>query len=429
MLKPLKLRRKTIKKNKMKKLGLVFMLLVPFFMQAQTTHKGIKFENVKSWESILSQAKAAQKYVFVDCYATWCGPCKYMSENVFTIDRVGQFYNENFICVKVQLDSTKDDNEETKSFYADASAINKKYKIQVFPTYLIFSSEGELVHRFVGSMGDTLFMKKGKESLMPSTQYYVIKKKFSKSLSDSAFLRRLTISAWSLNEDYSEYAKAYIATQNSMFTKANVDFINKITRSTIDTGFKLVLNNQGKYDEMIGNGKANSFIVDIIVNEEFEKIFSVKGDKKLTKTIEERLKKVYPKQAKEAIAILKVSLYSELKDWKHYKTAISYFMKVYGAKITTSSQLNEFAWNVFDHIDDQSTLKEALKWSKKSFSGTNLQDPAVMDTYANLLYKLGRTQEAIDFETKVLKLAPDNDKTSYQETIGKMKKGEKTWTE
>ena len=114
----------------MKKLVLVFALLIPFFMQAQTTHEGIKFEHGKSWESILAQAKAAHKYVYVDCYTTWCGPCKFMSANVFTNDKVGAFYNENFICAKVQIDSAKEDNEEVKSFYKDAAAINKKYKIR-----------------------------------------------------------------------------------------------------------------------------------------------------------------------------------------------------------------------------------------------------------------------------------------------------------
>ncbi len=405
------------------------MLLVSFFMQAQTKQQGIKFEHGKSWESILAKAKAEHKYVFVDCYTTWCGPCKYMAENVFTNDKVGQFYNENFICAKVQIDTTKEDNEEVKSFYKDAAAIDKKYKIRAYPTSLIFSAAGELVHRFVGAMGDSAFIQKGKESLSPSTQYYVMQKNFSQSLTDSSFLRRLTLNAYTIYDDYTQYFNAYIATQPTMFTKGNVDLMNRITRSTRDTGFKLIVNHQEEYDKVLGKGKANSFIVNILLNAELQKMFSGKGEKALTKESEERLTKAFPKQAKEVIALIKVTLYSELKDWKNYAPAISYYMKKYGAQVTSGSQLNEYAWNVFDHIDDKAILKEALEWSKKSFSGTNEQDPAVMDTYANLLYKLGSSKEAIDFETKVLKLAPDNDKTSYQETLAKMKKGEKTWTE
>ena len=259
-------------------------------------------------------------------------------------------------------------------------------------------------------MGDSAFIQKGKESLSPVSQYYVMQKNFSQSLADSSFLRRLTINAFSIYDDYTTYFNAYIATQPTMFTKGNVVLINQITRNISDTGFKLVLSHQKEYDEVSGMGKANSFIIDIVVNKELQKIFSGKGEKALTKATEERLTKDYPKQAKEAIATLKVALYNELKDWKNYGPAIVNFIKNYRINIASSSNLNEYAWNVFDHIDDQSILKEALQWSKKSFSGTNVQDPALMDTYANLLYKLGRTQEAIDFETKVLKLAPENDK-------------------
>lgn len=51
-----------------------------------------------------------------------------------------------------------------------------------------------------------------------------------------------------------------------------------------------------------------------------------------------------------------------------------------------------------------------------------------LDTYANLLYRLGRTKEAIDTEKKALDLAPlDAHKQRFQKTIDKMKKVEPTW--
>jgi hypothetical protein len=50
-----------------------------------------------------------------------------------------------------------------------------------------------------------------------------------------------------------------------------------------------------------------------------------------------------------------------------------------------------------------------------------------VDTYANILYKLGKKDDAIAMETKAMSLAGDPDKASFQEAIDKMKKGEKTW--
>ena len=51
-----------------------------------------------------------------------------------------------------------------------------------------------------------------------------------------------------------------------------------------------------------------------------------------------------------------------------------------------------------------------------------------MDTYANILHKLGNTKEAILWEKKALALVKsEEEKKTYQEALTKMEKGEKTW--
>jgi predicted NodU family carbamoyl transferase len=65
-----------------------------------------------------------------------------------------------------------------------------------------------------------------------------------------------------------------------------------------------------------------------------------------------------------------------------------------------------------------------LEWSKQLKDG---KEPGFMDTYANILYKLGKKDDAIALEEKAMGLAPAGDRANYQSTIDKMKKGEKTW--
>ena len=52
-----------------------------------------------------------------------------------------------------------------------------------------------------------------------------------------------------------------------------------------------------------------------------------------------------------------------------------------------------------------------------------------IDTYANLLYKTGKKDLAVEWEQKALNILKQNneDYAGYQETLDKMKKGEKTW--
>ena len=104
------------------------------------------------------------------------------------------------------------------------------------------------------------------------------------------------------------------------------------------------------------------------------------------------------------------------------------YMKEFGAISNSSEQLNEFAWNIFLHGENDESVKQAQAWSKKSLSGKDIDNPMYMDTYANLIYRLGNVEEAIRWEAKALKLEKE-DKESYQKTIEKMKAGEKTWKE
>src|ERR1700730_5445986 len=117
---------------------LLIILFIPCFTMAQVK-KGIKFETLANWNQVLKRAKSENKFIFVDCYATWCGPCKYMDKEVYHNDSVGYFINAKFISVKVQMDTSKMDNDATKEWYTTARRLQGEYKVNAYPTFLFFS--------------------------------------------------------------------------------------------------------------------------------------------------------------------------------------------------------------------------------------------------------------------------------------------------
>jgi hypothetical protein len=218
----------------------------------------------------------------------------------------------------------------------------------------------------------------------------------------------------------------FIKSGEDLFTKDNLTFISKATTGVSDPGFKMMLNNTGKFDAVLGKGKANQQLVALIMREDvFPKVFAPTFKNEwasLSKSVSAK----YPAQATEALLTAKIYYYQQTKDWKNFQANIVGFMNKYGANVEAPT-LNEFAWAVFENCPDVNCVKEALAWSKRSFEKGN--QPEFIDTYANLLYKMGKKKEAIEWETKALALAGEGDKEMYQQTIDKMKKGEKTWND
>lgn len=404
----------------MKKLILLF-LLVPFLGFAQD--KGTHFEHGLSWQQVKEKAKKENKYLFVDCFTTWCGPCKYMTNTIFPQEKVGDFFNKNFVNVKVQFDKTKDDSEEVKSWYADAEAIDKEFKVRAYPTFLVFSPQGELVHRIVGGGEADAFIAKAEKALNPETQYYTLLKKGDNNPTPET-LKELVAAAESAydDENASKFATAYLASQKDLYTKDNLTFLSKYTKDSKSKGFELVLKDPKKVDAVLGQGKANEILAKVILMENIYPELR-KPDANIDALIATAKAKYPTVDIKKSTDLLKVQFYQSKKEWDKFQTAVMAYMKEYGTDVN-ANMLNSFAWTVFENCKDPDCVASAMAWSKRSVEQTQEKVPAFLDTYANLLYKLGKKDEAIAMQQKAVDLVSADEKGTYQTTLDKMKKGE-----
>ena len=106
-----------------------------------------------SWEEALATAEAQDKLIFVDAYASWCGPCKRMAANVFPQDEVGEFFNANFINVKLDYEK------------AEANAFRKTHRVGAFPTLFFISGQNNVVHKTVGGKSVASLIAAGNAAL------------------------------------------------------------------------------------------------------------------------------------------------------------------------------------------------------------------------------------------------------------------------
>ena len=98
---------------------------------------GIKFTEA-AWRDVLKKAKAEKKIIFLDAYASWCGPCKLLQKNVFTKKSVGDYYNSRFINVKMDMEK------------GEGPALAQVYPLEAYPTLLFIDSNGRVLKKVLG---------------------------------------------------------------------------------------------------------------------------------------------------------------------------------------------------------------------------------------------------------------------------------------
>jgi thiol:disulfide interchange protein len=121
------------------------------------TEPGIHFiEN--DWDLALKTAHDQNKLVFLDIYATWCGPCKMLKQYTFTDSSVGEFFNKNFISVSV-------DGEK-----GVGPQLAQQYSIEGYPTLVVADATGKPVLLTVGYIPADVLMQFANEALKKGGQ-------------------------------------------------------------------------------------------------------------------------------------------------------------------------------------------------------------------------------------------------------------------
>lgn len=105
------------------------------------------------FDEALKQAKAQNKYIFVDAYATWCGPCKMLKARTFTDDKAAAFFNANFVNVSIDMEK------------GQGPSLAVQWQLQAYPTLIIFNPQGKPVLGTVGYIKADDLIRFGKQAL------------------------------------------------------------------------------------------------------------------------------------------------------------------------------------------------------------------------------------------------------------------------
>ena len=121
----------------MKKTFFVFLLSTSAVLFSQ---ESIQFEK-DNFAKILEKAKKQNKLIFLDAYASWCGPCKMIGP---VIEELAGEYDGKAVIAKINVD--------------DAGDLASEYGVMSIPT-LIYFKGGKEVKRLVGSRPKSVLVR------------------------------------------------------------------------------------------------------------------------------------------------------------------------------------------------------------------------------------------------------------------------------
>lgn len=387
----------------MKKL---IFLLFPFALLAQ---EGIQFGNL-TWEATLAEAKKTNKLVFMDAYATWCGPCKQIEKYTFTDAAVGEMFNASFINVRFDMEQYP------------GLELAERYEVDLYPTLLFINGDGELVHRGCGAVEPNDLIALGKEALDPASTLLSMKKAYDAGERSQDFMTKYLTALTNACRDVEGFVRNHLAgvPDAQLADDANWYLLRDYVADVYSREFLCLLKNPGVFEAKQDKNEVQEKIFGtFMMNYEYLAeadgfaLFGIQSLKYLAEQHDFARKQ-------ELLHLLNFGLGELTEDWELYAQGAAGFMRPEAEDIDL---VLDVAWKFYLFVEDKEMVLKALNWTKYLLD-TYEPEPATIDTYASLLFKLGRKADAIKYEEQALQLAQSwgEDTQHYEFQLAKFKK-------
>jgi hypothetical protein len=334
-----------------------------------------------------------------------------MTANIFTNNSVADYFNENYIAVKFDMEK------------GEGIELAKQFKIRAYPTLIFTDAKEEILFVSVGANQDPKsYIANAKQALNPegNLPYYQANKDeiFDNPKKMFGYFKTMSSANMVSQSDVDAYFKQFPV--KDWTSDSNWEIITMTISNGNNEVFKTIVANDKIFIDKHGN-EASDFMANIYFYDLANMFYRAKTDEQKTayaKKKEEVLSSSFSQIDKVAFMINSFEA-ERTGEWETFcKLNAENGLKYYG---DDADQLNGIAWSIFEHTENTTYLNSALAMAEKA---TEMSDShAIMDTYANLLLVTGNPQKALEIETKALELAEKegSDTKSYEEVIGKIK--------
>lgn len=364
------------------------LLIALFVLSLASLHaEGIRFFE-GTWDEAVAEAKRLDRIIFVDAYAVWCGPCKKMAADVFPDDKVGEFYNKNFINLK--LDAEK----------GEGLKFREKYPISAFPTLFYIDYTGEVVQQVKGAQQIDGFIEVGKKALtkIDRSQQYVAA--YESGDRDPELVLNYVRALNKAGKSSVKISNEYLRSQKDLSTPFNLRFILEAAAEADSRIFDLLIERRTAIEAL-----ESAQVVKDRIREACEATSQKALEFRNRELLEEaiaKMKKYYPEKAASFRMSMEMDYWSAMGDVDKYIAACQQYAKTEVAKDEKALMgLGGALAQQFGH--QPKAMQAAENFSKMAADKST--DYKTHLNYAGILMRNGKKDKALEAAQKALEMA------------------------
>lgn len=364
-----------------RKISLIYLLLL-FFFSADA--QGIEFFQ-GSWKDALAKAKSEDKLLFVDAYAKWCGPCKAMAKNVFTQQKVGDFFNVNFINLKLDMEE------------ADGVTFGHIYPVSAYPTLFFLDGEGKIVKTIKGGQQPEGLVSHGEDALKKNDKSGKFEEKYIAGDRSYDLMLQYIKALNSAGKPSLKISNDYLNSNPEISEDQKLSFILEAAVDADSKLFDQVILNKTQLITMVGQKSFEEKCLQACQNA-VNKAIEYEMETVLDETIE-KAKKTAPKEADKFSAKANMQYYTAFKNENKYISAYKSLSKIADGD---TEILKFIVQDIIKNFKDNTKMVEnAADYAEKIYNSKN--DLESLNMYCSLLVLNKDVEKAI----KIVNLAKE----------------------
>ena len=119
--------------------------------------------------------EGGKRFVVVDFYTVWCGPCKKLDETTWKDQGVRDWLSKEAVCLKVDAEKNE--------------TVAETYRVNAYPTVLLLRPDGTEIDRLVGYRDAKTFLADAREALAGNDSLSRARKKLEGANANDPMLR------------------------------------------------------------------------------------------------------------------------------------------------------------------------------------------------------------------------------------------------